>query len=155
MSRGLAAIAALAVAGTTAGAVVILVPADDSGVGQTISLVREARWPVKWHSNEEIEFETWVGTALASTDGSVVEQRDPDSDPSDLSSRPPIREVLEIGRQYGKWRSGGDRLFAGDNETCGPPLLLSPDRRFVACQRIVTDPLRETSEGFGTIVRVR
>jgi hypothetical protein len=125
---------------------------DGSGVGETIDLPVEApRWPIEWESNEVVAFQTWTGITKVRIDGTVISAtRDPDSVTEESS------ETIEENARFGRWKArDGGRLLVGDaDETCRP-LVPSPDGRFIACTRVVTDPGHETSDAYATVIRTR
>jgi hypothetical protein len=114
------------------------------------------RWPIRWKDAETVLFQTWVGVAAVRLDGRPggFEARDP----SEYSEEDPAQsiEVAEEAR-YGDWKAwdGGRYLLRGDYDECGPPLVRSPDGRFLACVEIVTQPTEETTDSFATVIRVR
>jgi hypothetical protein len=126
------------------------------GVGETRDLVQGARWPLEWRGNDVVVFQTWVGTATVNlADGAVRTARDPSVMEPNTPPPPPF-DRLEPGTTYGPWRVGGHGrgLRANTNEVCGT-LLLSPDRKWVACHHIINHPMQETNEGYGAVIRLR
>jgi hypothetical protein len=122
----------------------------DDSIGATNDLVENARWPLRWESNETVTFATWTGTTTVRLDGTIVS-----SAQGTPSTGGPAGTDVEPDARFGSWRAwdGGRYLVRGD-ERC-VALLPSPDGRFLACVHTTTDRMHETSEAYGAAVRVR
>jgi hypothetical protein len=128
---------------------------DLSRLGATADLVPNARWPVRWEGNDSVVFQTWVGVTTVRLDGTVVSEKR--ETPSSPSTAPGAGMTVDADARFGNWRAwdGGSYLIAEGDEKCGPPLLLSPDGRYLACTHLVTDRQAESSKSYGAVVRLR
>jgi hypothetical protein len=101
--------------------------------------------------NDTVVFVTWTGTTTVRLDGTIVS-----STHETPSTDGPAGTDVEPEARFGSWRAwDGGRYLIGGDERCGPPLLPSPDGRFVACVHTSTDRMHETSENSGAVVRIR
>ena len=147
----------LALAVVLAAAAFVLVSLKDEGgegdtVGVTTDLVAHPRWPLRWEGNESVVFQMWVGVTTVRLDGTVIA--------ATRSPEAPLEGIgihVEDDARFAQWRAwnGGRYLLADPDQKCGPPLIPSPDGRYLACKRTITDRGHETSEAFGAVIRIR
>lgn len=115
--------------------------------------------PFEWIDEETVVFLTTRGTATIDlATGSVTERTDPDITPSHQPERPVQGPKLQPHSRYGPWKVTGDaRFLTADSHgdvRCGS-LLVSPDRRFVACSYGIVDRMAESSTGAPAVIRLR
>lgn len=122
-------------------------------VGGTLDLVPDAG-PVRWTNDGTVVFQSWRAVTTVRLDGEVMESRP--EDPASPSTFGVRRFELEPLARFGQWQAwDGGWYLVSDDEKCGPPLVPSPDGRFVACRHVITNRLHETSESHGAVIRVR
>jgi hypothetical protein len=128
-------------------------PGDDDSVGATVDLIEYAVLPIEWSGNDAVTFQTFNGSyggATVRLDGTVVSTR-----PDGRALVEPRGTTLESDAEFGSWRPwAGGHYLVRNNEKCGPPLLPSPDGRFIACVHAI-HPMNEPSASHGAVIRVR
>ena len=136
-------------------ALALLLRPDDtnelgSAEGATVDLIEDqVLWPVEWKGNDTITFQTTTGTTTVRIDGTVVART---TNPASASE--PALAKLDPDAVFGSWRSweGGIYLVRTD-EKCGPPLLISPDGKLVACRHAIHGQT-ERNGLYGAVVRL-
>jgi hypothetical protein len=134
------------------------------GIGETylFTFSRPPSGALEWVSDHEVVFLTLGGRATVDVrTRTVTEVEDPSvtlhtwgqTFTAPLSSR-----TLPSGTRYGPWEvmSNGGRLKADESGdvTCSA-LLVSPDRKYVACGYSVFDRWTESRDGAPAVIRLR